>query len=534
MTKITLPYSLQDGQKAYASRLMANFNAIVACFNNIEVEGLDPGSIDEIAAQLLQATNDFEAAVNASIAAFTAQQTQQQAAFEESTDNKLAAFEERTTQRVEAFETGTDQKLTDFETETNSTLEAYETETNERISAFETATEQEIADFKTATNETVSAFEERTEQRLTEFETATNQTLTEQGEALQADFDALEEELTDASNAFIAQVNQTLATFNAGNVAFTATAAIAADTVQAAIEEVQRQIAESATGSIPDGSLGEEKLNFTPAVLDENGKLPASVIADESIGAGKLAFTPATLGGDGKVPAEQLPEIEMPDTTVTENTATTITGLLKGNGTTVQSAVPGVDYQTPLRAGTDYQTPLAAGTDYQTPLRAGTDYQRPLTPGTDYQTPLTPGTDYQTPLTAGTDYVQPTALSGYIPTSEKGAASGVATLNSIGKVPGLQTQASISYLTESYSVDSRQQGVIFVCENDTAITLTLPAVSGMECEVVRRGAGEVTFAAESGMTILSPGGALSIGEQYGTVSAKCLSSITWLLSGCLA
>lgn len=501
MTKITLPYSLQDGQKAYASRLMANFNAIVACFNDIEVEGLDPGSIDEIAAQLLQATNDFEAAVNASI----------------------AAFEERTTQRVEAFETGTDQKLTDFETETNSTLEAYETETNERISAFETATEQEIADFKTATNETVSAFEERTEQRLTDFENATNQTLTEQGEALQADFDALEEELTDASNAFIAQVNQTLATFNAGNVAFTATAAIAADTVQAAIEEVQRQIAESATGSIPDGSLGEEKLNFTPAVLDENGKLPASVIADESIEAGKLAFTPATLGGDGKVPAEQLPEIEMPDTTVTENTATTITGLLKGNGTTVQAAEAGVDYQTPLRAGTDYQTPLVAGTDYQTPL--------------------TPGTDYQTPLTAGTDYATPTTLSGYIPTSEKGAANGVATLMGAANpiLNPAQSRSWVHSVSSSWTVGYYSDAAALVrCKNETSITITLPAYGEthvgafMEFEVMREGVGEITFAAAEGVTIISAGGALSIGEQYGVVAVKSIAANTWLLSGCLA
>ena len=517
MTKITLPYSLQDGQKAYASRLMANLSAIVACFNNIEVEGLDPGSIDEVAAQLLQATNDFEAAVNASI----------------------AAFEERTTQRVEAFETGTDQKLTDFETETNSTLEAYKTETIERISAFETATEQEnaafkeaineeISDFKTATNETVSAFEESTEQRLTDFENATNQTLTEQGEALQADFDALEEELTDASNAFIAQVNQTLATFNAGNVAFTATAAIAADTVQAAIEEVQRQISSAATGSIPDGSLGKEKLNFTPAVLDENGKLPASVIADESIEAGKLAFTPATLGGDGKVPAEQLPEIEMPDTTVTENTATTITGLLKGNGTTVQAAEAGVDYQTPLRAGTDYQTPLQANTDYQTPL----------TPGIDYQTPLTPGTDYQTPLTAGTDYVQPAALNGYIPTSEKGAANGVATLDYLGL---LSPEQSMSFAdpynySNSFTLSAAYNGKTIRCTTSSAITITIPdpcPLSYMECEFVKTSGGELTFYCAGGADIISPEDMRTIPAGRGFVFLKNLGGNIWVLSGTL-
>lgn len=40
--------------------------------------------------------------------------------------------------------------------------------------------------------------------------------------------------------------------------------------------------------------------------------------------------------------------------------------------------------------------------------------------------------------TPGTDYVVPSALSNYVPTSEKGANNGVATLDSTGKVPASQ------------------------------------------------------------------------------------------------
>jgi len=43
--------------------------------------------------------------------------------------------------------------------------------------------------------------------------------------------------------------------------------------------------------------------------------------------------------------------------------------------------------------------------------------------------------------TPGTDYVVPSALSNYIPTSEKAANSGVATLDSSGKVPASQLRS---------------------------------------------------------------------------------------------
>ena len=57
-------------------------------------------------------------------------------------------------------------------------------------------------------------------------------------------------------------------------------------------------------------------------------------------------ITPVTRGGSG---------------------VTTITGVIKGNGTSpVTPAVPGVDFQTPLVAGTDFQTPLVAGTNIKT------------------------------------------------------------------------------------------------------------------------------------------------------------------------
>lgn len=43
--------------------------------------------------------------------------------------------------------------------------------------------------------------------------------------------------------------------------------------------------------------------------------------------------------------------------TITTSTPTTITGILKGNGSNVGAATAGTDYQAPLTAGTDYATP---------------------------------------------------------------------------------------------------------------------------------------------------------------------------------
>ena len=54
MAKITLPYQLQDGQKAYAAKLMANFNALRASLNTVAVEGLAVGDMAAVLNALKQ------------------------------------------------------------------------------------------------------------------------------------------------------------------------------------------------------------------------------------------------------------------------------------------------------------------------------------------------------------------------------------------------------------------------------------------------------------------------------------------------
>ena len=118
-------------------------------------------------------------------------------------------------------------------------------------------------------------------------------------------------------------------------------------------------------------------------------------------------------GAQGPAGADGSPGSPGPNE-VSTSTASNISGLLKGNGTTVEAAQAGTDYQAPLTAGTDYVTPtqLAGKQDEITASGllksdgdgnvsaavAGTDYQAPLTAGVDYAPPYQYST---TDLTAG-------------------------------------------------------------------------------------------------------------------------------------
>ena len=59
MTAVNLPYHLREGQRAYAAKVMANFEALLGAYNLTEVKGLGVGDIPT----LLRAM--FEAAIKA-------------------------------------------------------------------------------------------------------------------------------------------------------------------------------------------------------------------------------------------------------------------------------------------------------------------------------------------------------------------------------------------------------------------------------------------------------------------------------------
>lgn len=77
-------------------------------------------------------------------------------------------------------------------------------------------------------------------------------------EDLKAYFDGNARQLMKAHNQLIQALTGTTA---AANIGFSATAGISGDTVQAALEHVQQQMADIAVDTVPNGSISEEKLS---------------------------------------------------------------------------------------------------------------------------------------------------------------------------------------------------------------------------------------------------------------------------------
>ena len=71
MSEITLPYNLQDGQKAYASRVMANFRALIAGLNRVSVDGLTAGDLESVLRQLKLLVDELGEDRNRGVASLT-------------------------------------------------------------------------------------------------------------------------------------------------------------------------------------------------------------------------------------------------------------------------------------------------------------------------------------------------------------------------------------------------------------------------------------------------------------------------------
>lgn len=159
--------------------------------------------------------------------------------------------------------------------------------------------------------------------------------------------------------------------------------------------------------------------------------------------------------------------------TVSTTTATNITGLLKGNGSTVSAAV------------------------------------------------------------AGTDYAAASHTHSYIPTSEKGAASGVATLDADTKVTASQAAAAVVSISASMTLASAHAGRFLSCTNADAITITIPTgiAAGTEIEIYRGGAGTVMLSPASGVTVECKEASYGIADQYTSVVLKWRTDSIVVLEG---
>lgn len=231
----------------------------------------------------------------------------------------------------------------------------------------------------------------------------------------------------------------------------------------------------------------------------------------------------------------------------------TASGLLKGDGNggvtaatagtdyALPSAIPSASTSTPQMDGTGS---YGSGTAYARSNHVhptDTSRQAKITAsgllkgdGNGGVMAATAGTDYQTPLTAGTDYATPAALANYIPTSQKGANSGVASLTADGKVTPAQASAKIVPISSNTTFGSSHAGVLITATG--SITLTIPSTLdvGTEIEIMNYGTGTVTVQASSGVSLNGvSAGSKQITEQYTSAVLKAITATAWVIQGAI-
>lgn len=112
-----------------------------------------------------------------------------------------------------------------------------------------------------------------------------------------------------------------------------------------------------------------------------------------------------------------------------------------------------------------------------------------------------------------------------------------ADLDANSKVLATETSSHITAVTTSKTLALADAGTFQNCTNSTAITVSIPANAdvafpvGTELEVYRGGAGTVTIAALSGVTIRCTESTYAISDQYATACLKKIAADTWLLQG---
>lgn len=121
----------------------------------------------------------------------------------------------------------------------------------------------------------------------------------------------------------------------------------------------------------------------------------------------------------------------------------------------------------------------------------------------------------------------------------KGAvAAGVATLDGTSKVTPLQAASDQTGIAENHTLALADAGRDLVCANGSAITVTVPLYASVafpvdtEIVVFRAGAGTVTVAFASGVTVWCKESVYGIADRYSSVLLKKRAADnTWSLEG---
>lgn len=146
----------------------------------------------------------------------------------------------------------------------------------------------------------------------------------------------------------------------------------------------------------------------------------------------------------------------------------------------------------------------------------------------------------------GADPITPASI-GAVPASEKGVASGVATLDANRKVTAAQATSKIISVTASKTLAASDAGTMQYANpaSGASIVFTIPAdasnaifQNGAEIEFYNHGAGTYSIKAESGLYIAG-GGSNTSGRtvnvnRYGCAALKRISSTVWAVAGDIA
>lgn len=118
-------------------------------------------------------------------------------------------------------------------------------------------------------------------------------------------------------------------------------------------------------------------------------------------------------------------------------------------------------------------------------------------------------------------------------TSVDGATGVVSLANSYEP---LGTFKAASSKTASASLALTDVGKLVLVNSGSAVALTVDPQASVawpdraRIDIIRQGAGELTFTAGSGVTIYAPSGTLAIGTRYGKATLYRIASDTWILT----
>lgn len=586
MAQINLPYNLQDGQKAYAARLMANFQALAGLLNN-GAGGLDAEAPDgtlttvqalldtlaeevanryakaETDALLTAGTKDLVEAVTYSAAngVFTITHKDGSAETIDTALEKVPASMALVEEGNSVYLVITNQDGSKTQTDVSDLLNEYVFQSGATIS-FSTTKQSDGSTLVTAELKAGSITDAMLDSALiSELEAKKEAAAASAIQAAGSATAAAASATAAAQDALSADTDAAAASAAAANASGSASAAAGSKNA-AADSATEAAAAATAATSWAVGGTG------TRAGEDTNNAKYWAEQASQAAGGGVTSFNgrsglviPQT--GDytaamvGARPDTWTPSAE----DVGAQPEISVSGLLKGDGSgNVTAAAAGTDYQAPITAngllkgdGSGAIAAAAAGTDYFAP--GGTDI--PIADGgtgassadaarnnLNAQQKITAngllkgdGNGNISAAEAGTDFVTPTALTEYIPAAEKDAADGVAGLDGSGKVKPEQASAGIVIVTANRTLSATDNNRCLCCTNTAAITITVSNTQGLpvgaEIEVIQCGTGAVSFAA-SGVTLFSLDGAVSIAGKYGVAALKQTNTNSWVLCGALA